>query len=360
MLLTPIKPNVHVIALKRCLSYFLAATCLALLFFCLAFQTSTVKGAPATRVSGVIVGDMIKYGQFLSLWASENPDATPAQELLEVNKTASIVNTITDVSGTKVTFKSLTSFRNGTKKEYVADVDVDSGRGIGNITFVSAGLASGDRLYTTGDFSSARINSTFLAAYLSLARETSFLNVTHDSYDVLSGTSTMLWNQYLWDEPTGVLVEQYWEWATIGSLGYGTVASVGYKMIENNIWSGSDPRIKDTSPPVADAGPDQTVDFDKKVLFDAGGSRDDVGIASFHWDFGDGSSDDGMFLTYQYALSGVFNVTLTVVDGKGNSAADSMSVTVVGPPPASSTPALVTIAVILIAGIFFFVWLKRR
>jgi uncharacterized membrane protein len=64
------------------------------------------------------------------------------------------------------------------------------------------------------------------------------------------------------------------------------------------------------------------------VVFDAGESRDDVGIASVLWDFGDGESASGLRVSHVYDKAGVFNVTLTVQDGGGNHALDYVSVTV--------------------------------
>lgn len=41
----------------------------------------------------------------------------------------------------------------------------------------------------------------------------------------------------------------------------------------------------DTTPPLANAGPDQTVDEDTPVTFDGSGSTDDVGIVNYTWTF---------------------------------------------------------------------------
>ncbi len=54
------------------------------------------------------------------------------------------------------------------------------------------------------------------------------------------------------------------------------------------------------------------------VIFDATSTTDPDGIASYRWDFGDGSSRSGMRVTYQYELAGDFLVTLTVTDKRGN------------------------------------------
>ena len=54
------------------------------------------------------------------------------------------------------------------------------------------------------------------------------------------------------------------------------------------------------------------------VAFDASESSDDRGIASYGWDFGDGSAGTGVAITHTYENAGVFVATLTVTDLFGN------------------------------------------
>jgi len=51
-------------------------------------------------------------------------------------------------------------------------------------------------------------------------------------------------------------------------------------------------------------------------------------IVSYSWDFGDGESKSGVTTTHDYVISGVYLVTLTVVDDAGNKATNSQPVTV--------------------------------
>ncbi len=84
-------------------------------------------------------------------------------------------------------------------------------------------------------------------------------------------------------------------------------------------------------PPVADAGPDQTVDEGQVVTFDASNSYDPDGvIVNYSWDFdNDGQADaTGVIVSYVFENSGVYNVSLTVTDNDGLQARDYVTVIV--------------------------------
>jgi len=86
--------------------------------------------------------------------------------------------------------------------------------------------------------------------------------------------------------------------------------------------------VADVTKPVANAGQDKTVNVGTTVSFDAGGSTDNVGIVSYEWDFGDGTTGTGVTTTHTYTKPGTYTVTLTLRDAAGNSAKDMMTVTV--------------------------------
>ncbi|MFT2692119.1 PKD domain-containing protein [Clavibacter zhangzhiyongii] len=72
---------------------------------------------------------------------------------------------------------------------------------------------------------------------------------------------------------------------------------------------------------------DLTAKLDGSASTDADGQ-----VASYAWDFGDGSTGTGPTPTHAYAAGGAYTVTLTVTDDKGLTGSASTQVTVVAPP----------------------------
>jgi PKD repeat protein len=65
---------------------------------------------------------------------------------------------------------------------------------------------------------------------------------------------------------------------------------------------------------------------------DGSGSTDpDGSIASYAWDFGDGTTGTGVTASHAYAAAGTYTVTLTVTDAEGASATEAQQVTVTAP-----------------------------
>src|SRR5439155_1332253 len=99
----------------------------------------------------------------------------------------------------------------------------------------------------------------------------------------------------------------YRVWA-IASSGNAAVASGGFL-------------VRDTTPPGANAGPDQTVNEGATVTFDGTGSSDPPrGIASYSWTFNDGGpvTLTGASPSHTFSTPGMYTVTLTVTDASGN------------------------------------------
>ena len=72
---------------------------------------------------------------------------------------------------------------------------------------------------------------------------------------------------------------------------------------------------------------------DLTISFDASTSKDQDGaIASYEWEFGDGTTGTGVKPSHPYAQGGTYQVKLTVTDNAGATATTAQSLTVIAPP----------------------------
>ena len=77
--------------------------------------------------------------------------------------------------------------------------------------------------------------------------------------------------------------------------------------------------IKVSEPPVAHAGENLACCVGRTTRFDAGKSVSPGGLPlTYHWDFGDGATVDGITVTHVYEKGGNFRVMLTVKDDSGS------------------------------------------
>ncbi len=108
--------------------------------------------------------------------------------------------------------------------------------------------------------------------------------------------------------------------------------------------------VEPNLPPVADAGPDQTVNYTQSILLDGTGSSDPEGGAlSYYWDFGCWSTAGGSGGSTNSCLTAtgpsptiwppgitVFTGVLTVTDMHGATGTDEITITVVNDPPVAN------------------------
>jgi chitodextrinase len=84
--------------------------------------------------------------------------------------------------------------------------------------------------------------------------------------------------------------------------------------------------------PTAAAGPDRTALVGLAVIFDGSASYDpDGSIASYAWEFGDGSTAASVVATHTYTTAGTYTARLTVTDDKGATGVDEALVRVITP-----------------------------
>lgn len=209
-------------------------------FLLSAMVVTSVVAQP--RTVGVVAGNWFKYGTFDVDWSSNDPNAKfpPSgwEVFADLNKTEWQLLRVEDVSGTNVTIQATTHFKNGTETFEGGYVNIDTGDGNMSLVVVSANLNANDALYTSGSYSTWKINETIVRAYPNGARETNLLNVTYEHSWTVNETQNYNYftMNFYWDKSTGILVEDYYE--MINQTGeYLTTWSALAGMTESDGWA---------------------------------------------------------------------------------------------------------------------------
>jgi PKD repeat protein len=179
-------------------------------------------------------------------------------------------------------------------------------------------------------------------------------------------------------DPDGTIQTYFWDFGD-GSTGSGVSASHSYAsagtygitLTVTDNESATDTAIDeiliasshdevDNTPPVANAGKDMTVKSGSKLFFSAAGSSDNVGIISYVWDFGDGTTGTGETPSHTYDTAGTYTVSLTVEDAAKNSNKVTIIITV--EEEAAGFPFWILIPIILavVAVVLLWFFLKKR
>jgi hypothetical protein len=99
--------------------------------------------------------------------------------------------------------------------------------------------------------------------------------------------------------------------------------------------------VRDSTPPLIEAGPDQEVEQHTLVSLNGTGSTDNIGIDGWAWTFeydGEEVMLDGPEVTFTFDLVGTYVVVLNVTDSSGNYATDEINIIVldITPPVADA------------------------
>jgi len=170
--------------------------------------------------------------------------------------------------------------------------------------------------------------------------------------DVFTCENALVFDAAASSDPDGNPLSYYW------NFGDGAAADSGVKVIHQFAKGGTYPiiltvddglglansknstaiTVKINQPPTANAGENRIICANEVVIFNAGNSHDpEGGLLKYNWDFGDGSSAEGLNPTKIYKTAGSYQVKLTVTDDSGllcNTATDTKIIRVVESPVA--------------------------
>src|SRR3989454_8246681 len=271
--------------------------------------SSTTRAVLVTRIPYV---PGVKAGEWARFLVSGNTTTTTTQGLL-----VATVN-VTMVTGTNVTFTSTLLFMNGTTVHQSDTVSVLVFNGL----MIPANLTAGDILGAPFGISVATINSTITGTFVGASRQANQLILNYKNSSLASSLSAE------WDQTSGVLLGLNSSLST----GPGQTSTEELVIVDTNIWPATQNRLPI---PIFAWKPLYGI-VSQQVSFNATRSYDpDTGdqVASYHWDFGDGTSTTATSATasHTYSTAGRFNVTLTVTDSVGGSFGFVRSITVLLP-----------------------------
>lgn len=156
--------------------------------------------------------------------------------------------------------------------------------------------------------------------------------------DQVATGEKIVFNGYQSSDRDGKLIEYLWDFGDGGNdsgikvkhaYAYPGVYTVRLTVRDNSTTDSDtdydEIEIIVNHPPVADAGADQWVSS-SIVQFDGRGSTDlDNEIIKYSWDFGDGTTAEGIAPLHVYSNPGTYLVTLTITDASGTSTATDSS-----------------------------------
>jgi len=192
------------------------------------------------------------------------------------------------------------------------------GDGIGDIPYNIPGSGNQD-LYPLGYFSGSNLQPVATIQSISPNPATEGRTVSFNGYGTDYDGSIVAWE---W-KVDGVTVASTENFSSSG-FSVGT-HSVTFRVQDNHgayaeeartLVINPDPNVENNHPVAVTGGPYTGV-ANNSVSFDGSNSYDhdeDDSITSYQWDFGDGSTGEGIYLNHTYVLEGNYTVKLTVTD----------------------------------------------
>ncbi|MCW4044742.1 MAG: hypothetical protein NWE94_04405 [Candidatus Bathyarchaeota archaeon] len=189
--------------------------------------TFTMLAQAKTAVVGVSEGNVFEY-DMVAYWTSTYTDTVPA-EVSAYNQTEWIRVTITGVSGTRISMRVTTHYRNGTEIGAEGFSDVETGEGSEGPPFIGANLGRND-LVNPSAAEKWYINETVTRTYKEGTRETNHLKLQYVETDSTVGEFTRMYDYYF-DKRTGALVEYT---SQVSYSGFSNI--IKSKLTSSNVW----------------------------------------------------------------------------------------------------------------------------
>jgi hypothetical protein len=199
---------------------------------------SAMEVLPQRYTVGVKAGDWAGYDVSFE-WSSNVPEQKP---LSQFNISWMDVEVL-DVQNSNVTTRSVTIYKNGTKKTFMDWVNVATGDGYFDTGFIPSNLGAGDRIpggpkRFVWETLKLFINGTVTRNYAGANREVNYVDIT---YPIVYGNITHgAWNMsFHWDQKTGAMCEENISITlsySVDSTNYSTNMSVTYRMMATNMW----------------------------------------------------------------------------------------------------------------------------
>ncbi len=139
-----------------------------------------------------------------------------------------------------------------------------------------------------------------------------------------------------WSEWETYATSKNWSLTTVEEV---KTVYVEIKDSTGQILSSNDTIALDVTPPEVSVFLDWVSYENREVYFDGSYSTDNYGIASYSWNFGDGSNGTGVTTTHTYSESGNYTGTLVVKDVAGNIGGTYFYLTIPDKSQATPTPA---------------------
>jgi hypothetical protein len=193
----------------------------------------SASAADPVRTPGVSSGDTFTYGNFNFYWYSNDPNASAPAEWADIENAEWFSVTVENVVDKNITGSLVVHFNNGTEETEGGWVDVNTGDDANmSMFFISAGLSSGDSIYSSVDYSGWIINETIPRTYDGDIRDTNQYNMTMEySMGEIYMFSSM---NFYWDKTTGALVEM--SMIVNQTMTYTTEYSISVELTGSNVW----------------------------------------------------------------------------------------------------------------------------